>query len=76
VRPGLPPFLVAHGTADRLVPFGQSGLLVEALRSAGVTVTFHAVEGADHVFDGATDQVALVEEAIAFLRATLGAGTA
>lgn len=76
VRPGLPPFLVAHGTADRLVPFGQSGLLVEALRAAGVTVTFHAVEGADHVFEGAPDQVALVEEAIAFLRATLGTGTA
>jgi acetyl esterase/lipase len=76
VRSGLPPFLVAHGTADRLVPFGQSSLLVEALRAAGVPVTFHAVEGADHVFDGAPDKVALVEEALAFLRATLGTGTA
>ena len=76
VRPGLQPFLVAHGTADRLVPFGQSVLLVEALRAAGVPVTFHAVAGADHVFDGAPDQVALVDEAIAFLLATLGTGAA
>jgi acetyl esterase/lipase len=70
VRPGLPPFLVVHGTADRLVPFGQSGLLVAALRRADVPVTFHAVEGADHVFDGEPDRVALIE-ALAFLRMAL-----
>jgi acetyl esterase/lipase len=71
VRPGLPRFLIAHGTADRLVPFGQSGLLVEALRAAGIPVTFHPVEGADHVFDGEPGRIALIEEALAFLRAVL-----
>ena len=74
VRPGLPPFLIAHGTADRLVPFGQSVLLVEALRSAGVPVAFRAVEGAGHGFEGAPDRSALIDDALSFLRATLRTG--
>jgi acetyl esterase/lipase len=44
----LPPFLVIHGSADRLVPFGQSIMLVEALRAAGQDVTFYKLAGADH----------------------------
>jgi acetyl esterase/lipase len=44
----LPPFLVIHGSRDRLVPFGQSVLLVEALRDAGQDVTFYKIAGADH----------------------------
>ncbi len=44
----LPPFLVIHGSADRLVPFGQSILLVEALRAAGQDVTFYKIAAADH----------------------------
>ena len=44
----LPPFLVIHGSKDRLVPFGQSILLVEALRAAGQDVTFYKLAGADH----------------------------
>jgi acetyl esterase/lipase len=71
VRAGLPPFLVAHGTADRLVPFGQSLVLVDALERAGVPVTFRPVAGADHVFDGAPDRSQLIDEALAFLRETL-----
>jgi acetyl esterase/lipase len=43
-----PPFLVVHGDADRLVPYAQSVLLVEALRAAGVSVTFHSVAGGGH----------------------------
>jgi acetyl esterase/lipase len=44
----LPPFLVMHGSADRLVPFGQSVMLVEALREDGQDVTFYKVPGGDH----------------------------
>ncbi len=44
----LPPFLVVHGSSDRLVPFGQSIMLVEALREAGQDVTFYKVAGGDH----------------------------
>ena len=43
-----PPFLIFHGTADDIVPFGQSELLEQALRAAGVEVTFVPVEGAGH----------------------------
>jgi acetyl esterase/lipase len=32
-----PPFCIQHGSADGTVPFGQSTLLYEALRSAGVS---------------------------------------
>lgn len=46
-----PPFLIAHGTKDRLVPFGQSVLLWQALQTAGHPVTFYRLEGADHAGD-------------------------
>jgi acetyl esterase/lipase len=44
----LPPILAIHGSKDRLVPFGQSVMLVEALRAAGQDVTFYKIAGADH----------------------------
>lgn len=43
-----PPFLVIHGDRDPLVPHHQSELLVAALRSAGVPVTFYTVKGGGH----------------------------
>jgi acetyl esterase/lipase len=43
-----PPFLVVHGDADRNVPHAQSVLLVDALREAGVPVTFYSVVGGGH----------------------------
>jgi acetyl esterase/lipase len=43
-----PPFLIVHGDRDPLVPYGQSLLLVDALRAAGVPVTFYTVVGAGH----------------------------
>lgn len=50
-RPGtVPPFLIMHGTEDRLVPFHQSELLRDAL--AGEDVTFVPVRGAGHGFPG------------------------
>lgn len=49
-----PPFLIAHGDADRLVPHHQSVLLEAALKAAGVPVTFHTVRGGGHGFRNAT----------------------
>ncbi|MFF0966986.1 alpha/beta hydrolase fold domain-containing protein [Streptomyces sp. NPDC003703] len=46
--PGLRPLLIVHGSKDRLVPFGQSVLLYDALREAGQPVTFYRLAGADH----------------------------
>jgi acetyl esterase/lipase len=43
-----PPFLIAHGTKDPLVPWQQSELLEAALRKAGCDVTFVKVVGAGH----------------------------
>ena len=50
IDPGveIPPFLILHGDKDRLVPFGQSVMLYEVLKSAGKTVEFYKIKGADH----------------------------
>src|SRR5512132_3660165 len=48
VTPEAPPFLIVHGDRDPLVPYGQSLLLVDALRAAGVPATFYTVVGAGH----------------------------
>jgi len=47
-----PPFLIMHGDKDPLVPMNQSELLVEALKKAGVEVTFQVIPGAGHGFGG------------------------
>jgi dipeptidyl aminopeptidase/acylaminoacyl peptidase len=47
-----PPFLIMHGDKDDLVPPGQSELLAEALKKAGVEATLHVVAGAGHGFGG------------------------
>lgn len=43
-----PPFLILHGDQDATVPFNQSELLADALRKAGLDVTFQPVKGAGH----------------------------
>lgn len=48
ITPDTPPFLVVHGDADPLVPYGQSVILVEALHNANVPVSFYTVKGAGH----------------------------
>ncbi|MEU3691444.1 alpha/beta hydrolase [Streptomyces narbonensis] len=68
-----PPFLLIHGTADRLLPYSQSESLAEALRDAGGDVTLRPVEGADHIFLGAPDVTPIVTESVGFLARRLGA---
>jgi acetyl esterase/lipase len=62
----IPPILMMHGSKDRLVPFNQSILLYEALKTAEKNVEFYKLKGADH--GGAefwTDKViAILEEFI------------
>jgi acetyl esterase/lipase len=43
-----PPFLIVHGDKDPLVPHNQSEILDEALKKAGVEVTFYTVPGGGH----------------------------
>jgi acetyl esterase/lipase len=44
----IPPFLIIHGNMDRLVPFGQSVLLYEALKQNDKFVVMYKLDGADH----------------------------
>jgi len=55
VTPDDPPFLIVHGEADRTVPINQSEFLYEALKKAGVDVTFVRVKRGGHGFRGETD---------------------
>lgn len=49
-----PPFLLVHGTADKVVPAQQSRLAEAALRRAGVPVETIYIDGVDHSFIGGT----------------------
>ncbi|MEZ4863927.1 MAG: alpha/beta hydrolase [Caldilineaceae bacterium] len=48
VTADVPPFLIVHGDADPLVPYGQSVLLVDALQKVGADVTFYTVRDGGH----------------------------
>jgi acetyl esterase/lipase len=63
----VPPLLLAHGTADDVVPHSQSELLHDAVRRAGGRSELTLVEGAGHGAD-VFGSPAVVEPAISFLR--------
>lgn len=65
VRPGAPPFLIVHGTADRFVPLVQSRRFADALAAHGVPVDLRALDGADHMW---RDDPAAAREAFAVSR--------
>ncbi len=48
VKAGLPPFLLVHGTADKLVAYDQSVKFEEALRAAGVPCDLITVGDGGH----------------------------
>jgi acetyl esterase/lipase len=70
VHAGAPPFLVAHGDADGLVPSTHSRRLVDGLRAAGVPTSFHLLGGANHE-DPAFETPATLGAVSGFLRAAL-----
>ena len=43
-----PPFLLIHGTEDRLVPFEQSKQMCDAMRMAGASCEIYPVNGGGH----------------------------
>ncbi|MCL6518411.1 MAG: alpha/beta hydrolase [Armatimonadetes bacterium] len=45
-----PPFFIAHGENDDLVPLSQSKAFYEALKKNGIECTLHIVKGAGHGF--------------------------
>jgi alpha-L-fucosidase 2 len=48
VKPGLPPFLLIHGTVDKLVPYSQSTRMQRKLKDAGVRCDLYTVDGGEH----------------------------
>ena len=50
VRPGIPPTLVLHGTADRIVPFENAERFTRLMHEAGNRCDLDAYEGQDHAF--------------------------
>jgi acetyl esterase/lipase len=73
VHAGAPPFLLLHGTADSVVPYAQSELLADALRTVGADVRLEPVPGAQHGWDGCPDADAIVQRSVEFLAACLHA---
>lgn len=72
VRPGAPPFHIAHGLADRFVPVEQSRQLAKALEAAGVATELELVPGADHMWREAPDPEAIFRRAVDFVRRVTG----
>ncbi|MGX1161386.1 acetyl esterase/lipase [Arthrobacter sp. SLBN-100] len=73
VTAAAPPFLLIHGDSDGLVPHAQTDLLAAALADAGVAHEVVTVEGGDHCFFGAEDQIdAILAAAVSFFSQTLG----
>jgi acetyl esterase/lipase len=52
-----PPFLIAHGVEDMLVPNHQSSLLFEAMAKSGVPATFYSVQGYGHDYSFLSETV-------------------
>jgi acetyl esterase len=48
VRPGMPPFLLIHGTADSMVPFAQSREMCTRMQQAGASCELYPVVGGGH----------------------------
>lgn len=54
VKPGLPPMLVLHGTADKTVPFENARRFTDLMTEAGNRCELEAFEGAGHGFFNST----------------------
>ena len=73
VSPTAPPFLLAHGLADGLVPCAQSERLYAALVEAGVEAELDLQPDADHMWRGAPSAAAQAfDRTVDVLRRRLG----
>lgn len=50
VEPGVPPFLIVHGEADDIVPYGQSVALAKKIEEAGGEAKLYVFPGEGHAF--------------------------
>ncbi|HEY3755787.1 MAG TPA: alpha/beta hydrolase [Opitutaceae bacterium] len=72
VHGGLPPFLIFHGTADRVVPYSESVAFAEKLKAAGDSCDFISIAGGSHAM-GNWSRVApgFKEQFVSWLQRTL-----
>ena len=74
IRPGLPPYLLIHGTKDDKVPFEQSLGFQEKMRAAGNSCDLIAIEGGSHGMGGWEKiDPSYKEKLVAWLREKLAA---
>lgn len=66
----LPPFFIAHGIDDQVVPIGQSDAFVAALTDARIPHEYLRVDGQGHVFDLET-WVTIEKRLVQFFRRVL-----
>lgn len=71
----MPPILIAHGSADRLVPVEDSRALVRKLAELGVDYWYVEIAGAPHTFHLEPEQMDLRPVVLAFLAKHLGRPT-
>ncbi|MDR1283250.1 MAG: alpha/beta hydrolase [Opitutaceae bacterium] len=69
VRPGLPPAILFHGTADRTAPFAGAQRFHDAMIAAGNLCEFYPHEGGDHGY--ISKDPALLKEGMARIEAFL-----
>ncbi len=77
VRRGMPPYLLIHGTADKVVPFAQSEEMCARMRSVGASCELIPVPGAGHgllTWEGHPEQEAYKPKMVEWLRAVLVSG--
>ncbi len=62
-----PPVIAIHGTDDTAVPYAQSVAFTARLTELGVRNSLVTVEGAGHIFRGATDIAGIVDAGLDFV---------
>ena len=73
LHPGLPPFLLIHGTADQSVPYEQSVDFKSRLEALGVPCELETIDGAPHnIRDWPARAPDYEEQMTQWLRQTLG----
>lgn len=73
--PDLPPMLIAHGTADRIVPVEESRKLAKMLEELGTDYWYLEIAGAPHTFHLQPEAMDLRPVVLTFLEKHLGPGT-
>ncbi|MBN8525069.1 MAG: alpha/beta hydrolase [Planctomycetes bacterium] len=71
--PATPPILIAHGTADTIVPVENARALTDVLRHRGVPYWYVEISGAPHTFHLEPEQMDLRPLVLSFLARHLGA---